>query len=346
MVPGSLRLLAGAAEEARRMAALLRGGEFDIAYFGIIGSPHVVMGIRQAVAAPLVGRFCVVPSNAPQDSDFAHRLMEWAAVRCFDGLIANANYGKEAWVRRTRISPARVRVIYNGIDVNAFEPRRDAEVVRAEIGVPASCPVVGMTARLHPMKGHVYLLRAAAEVAKAFPDVHVVLVGEGGQRSALERTAEELGIRGRVHFLGHRTDVADVTQVFDVAVLPSVAGEGFPHTVMEAMALRKPMVASRFSGIPEEVDDGVTGTLVPPGDAKALAEAITDLLRDPAKAQAFGEAGRRRVEEKFTLPRMLDETFDLFSGLVERRRRRAQRPRTPRRLTSGTASAGGRTGCG
>jgi glycosyltransferase involved in cell wall biosynthesis len=131
--------------------------------------------------------------------------------------------------------------------------------------------------------------------------------------------AEELGIGGRVHFLGYRTDVADVTQVYDVAVLPSVAGEGLPHAVLEAMALRKPMVASRFSGIPEEVEEGVTGTLVPRGDVKGLAGAIIDLLTNPEKARAFGEAGRRRVEEKFALKRMLDETFALYEELLCRK---------------------------
>ena len=265
MVPGDLKLLAGAAGEARRMAALLRGGNFDIAYLGITGCPHVALGIRRAVAGPFVGRFCIVPSDAPGGSSLAHRALEWAALRCFDELIANAVYARETWVRRTKLPPARFHVIYNGIDVNAFVPRRPAETVRAEIGVPAGCPVIGVTARLDLIKGHAYLLRAIPDVIRAVPDAHVVLAGEGRLRSVLERTAEELGIRERVHFLGNRTDVADVTQVYDVAVLPSVAGEGLPHTVLEAMALRKPMVASRFSGIPEEVDDGVTGTLVPPG---------------------------------------------------------------------------------
>ena len=119
-------------------------------------------------------------------------------------------------------------------------------------------------------------------------------------------------------------------QVFDVAVLPSVAGECLPYVLMEAMALRKPVVATRFSGIPEEVEDGVTGTLVPLRAPKALAEAVIELLRNPDKARAFGEAGRRRVEERFTQKRMLEETFALFDELIARkssRQRRAARLR-------------------
>ena len=109
-----------------------------------------------------------------------------------------------------------------------------------------------------------------------------------------------------------------MTQLYDVAVLPSVAGECLPYVLMEAMALRKPVVATRFWGIPEEVEDGVTGTLVPLGRPKALAEAVIELLRNPDKARAFGEAGRRRVEVKFTQERMLDETFALYEELLGR----------------------------
>ena len=150
--------------------------------------------------------------------------------------------------------------------------------VRAEIGVPAGSPVIGVTARLHTIKGHAYLVQALPEVLRSVPDAHVVLTGDGPDRRDLERMVVGAGLGARVHFLGHRTDVPDVTQVYDVAVVPSL-WECLPYVLMEAMALGKPVVASRVGGIPEVVADGVTGTLVPPRDSGALAAAIVDLLR-------------------------------------------------------------------
>jgi glycosyltransferase involved in cell wall biosynthesis len=140
----------------------------------------------------------------------------------------------------------------------------------------------------------------------------------------LEQQARDLHVADRVHFMGFRADVADLTQLYDVAVLPSLS-EALGYVLLEAMALRKPVVASRIDGIPEVVEDGVTGTLGPCKDPKALAEAIIDLLKNPGKARAFGDAGRRRVEEKFTQKRMMDETFALFDELLRRKNGRKER---------------------
>ena len=150
--------------------------------------------------------------------------------------------------------------------------------------------MLGVTARLHPIKGHRYLLDAMPQVLSAVPGAHLVLAGDGLNRPALEQ-ARALRIADRVHFLGHRTDVADVTQLYDVAVLPSVAGECLPYVLMEAMALRKPVVATRFWGIPEEVEDGVTGTLGAAQGAEGAGGAVIELLKNTDKARAFGEAG-------------------------------------------------------
>jgi glycosyltransferase involved in cell wall biosynthesis len=319
--PRSLRLLAGALGEARRMAAFFRAHPVDLLHFNDTGCEPAVLAARLAGVPAITGTLHVLPSYEPGQSDLAHRCIEQVSMRCLDAAVAVSEFTRQAWLRRTHVDPGRVRVIYNGFDMDAFQPARPQQAVRAKIGVPAGCPVVGMTARLHGMKGHVYLLRALPRVLEAVPDAHVVLAGDGGLRQALEQQARGAGIADRVHFLGHRTDVADVTQVYDLAVLPSVSLETLGYALMEAMVLRKPVVASRFSGIPEVVAEGVTGTLVPPRDPPALAAAIVDLLSDRRKARRFGEAGYRRVKEHFTMRRMLEETFALYQELLRRRRR-------------------------
>ncbi len=121
--------------------------------------------------------------------------------------------------------------------------------------------------------------------------------------------------------------MADVTQLYDLAVLPSVSLETLGYALLEAMTLRKPCVASRFSGIPEVVEEGVTGMLVPPREPAPLADAIVGLLSDPARRREFGEAGRRRVEERFTMEKMLSATFALYDELLKRKRRHGGRTR-------------------
>jgi glycosyltransferase involved in cell wall biosynthesis len=322
MAPASLKLLAGTVLEVLHMAALFRRHSVDLLHFNDTGCQPALLAAKLAGTPWVIGTLHSLPRYTPESMDPAHRYIEWVSMRSLDVAIAVSKFTKEAWVRRIRVNPNRIRVIYNGINVAAFRPCNPAEELRVETGVPPRCPVIGVTARLYPLKGHRYLLDAMPQVLSAVPRAHLVVTGDGVLRAALEQQARALRIADRVHFLGFRADVADVTQLYDVAVLPSVSLECLPYALMEAMALRKPVVASRFSGIPEVVDDGVTGTLVPRRDPKALAEAIIDLLKNPDKARAFGEAGRRRVEEKFTQERMLNETFALYDELVRCRNRR------------------------
>jgi len=319
VAPRSLRLLSGTAGEVRRMAAFFRHHPVDLLHFNDTGCQPALMAARLAGIRCITGTLHSLPSYEAVDVDLVHRGIECAGMRSLSAAIAPSEFSKRAWVRRTRVRPRRIRVIHNGVDAAAFRPGRPAEAVRAEVGVPAGCPVIGMTARLHPVKGHAHLLRALPQVLRAVPDAHLLLVGGGPERARLEGLADEEGVGERVHFLGHRTDVADVTQLYDVTVLASHA-ESLPYTLIEAMLLGKPAVASRCGGIPEVVEDGVTGTLVPPGNPDALATAVIDLLAHPAKAREFGEAGRRRAGQVFTREQMLSETFALYEELLDRAR--------------------------
>jgi glycosyltransferase involved in cell wall biosynthesis len=190
----------------------------------------------------------------------------------------------------------RVQVVPNAVDVDAF----DAAPARP-IGDQwrDDRPVVLCAARLHEQKGHRYLLDAIPDV----PNASFIFAGEGPERNALEAQSRALDISERVVFLGARSDVPALLQSCDVFVLPSLY-EGLPLAVLEAMASRKPVVATRIGGTDEAVVDGETGFLVPARNPPALAAALNALLEDPDRARAMGAAGRVRVERRFSSKRI------------------------------------------
>jgi glycosyltransferase involved in cell wall biosynthesis len=197
-----------------------------------------------------------------------------------------------------------IDLIYNGVDLDRYAPQEPCSTLRDEYGLEPGSQVVGVVARLEPEKGHPTLLDAWPLVLHAAPDAYLLVVGEGSQRDALERQSAELRVAHRVVFTGRRDDVPAVTAALDVAVLPSYR-EAQGLSVLEAMALSRPVVASNVGGIPEMIDDGLTGLLVPPHDAPALAGAITRLLVDPTYADAIARRGHDTVHERFCLEQMV-----------------------------------------
>ena len=169
--------------------------------------------------------------------------------------------------------------------------------------------------RLAAVKGVAMLLGAMAELIAPFPDLRLTLIGDGPERAGLEALSRELGVDGVVTFAGARTqtEVAEALATANLFVLPSFA-EGVPVVLMEAMASRLPVITTRIAGIPELVEDGVSGRLVPPGNLPALIEAIADLLSDPARARTMGAAGRAKVEAEFDIARESAK----IAGLMDR----------------------------
>lgn len=151
-------------------------------------------------------------------------------------------------------------------------------------------------------------------ILQSCPDTFFLVVGEGGQRKALETLAQDLGISGRTIFTGFREDVAELMGLIDVFVLPSL-WEGHPITVLEAWALEKPVVATSVDSTKYLVEDGKTGILVPPRGPQAIASAVLSLLDNPARAKELGTAGRQRVEADFTLERMVERMENLYLEL-------------------------------
>lgn len=210
---------------------------------------------------------------------------------------------------------APVTLIYNGVDLERYDHQEPCCTLREEYGLPAEGPMVGVVARLEAEKGHPTLIDAWPHVLAEFPDATLLIVGEGSRREALEAQVAALGISRSVVFTGRRDDVPAVTAALDVAVLPSYR-EAQGLTILEAMALSRPVVASNVGGIPEMIEDGRTGLLVPPHDAGALASAITRLLRDHPLADTLARTAHDMVHERFCVELMARAVETIYDEAV------------------------------
>jgi glycosyltransferase involved in cell wall biosynthesis len=207
--------------------------------------------------------------------------------------------------------PARkIDVIYNAVEPERYGAPAPAGVREELAGSPERCLVLTV-ARLHDQKGHRFLLKAAVDV----PGAVFAIAGDGPERPALERQARELGVEDRVLFLGHRQDVPLLLAACDVFALPSLY-EGSPLAVLEAMAARRPVIASAIGGPSELIDDGVEGLLVPPGDAAGLAAALRRLCGDAELRSSLAEQGRKRVEQEFTAAAMTARVTEVYEDLL------------------------------
>ena len=210
------------------------------------------------------------------------------------------------------LPPKKLSTVHYALDVNRFRSS-----TAGELSFEASKPVIGTVSRLIHQKGIHVLLQAFAACARQHPTISLVVVGDGPERSALENSAKELGIDHRVHFLGYRSDVDRILPHMDIFTLPSF-GEGFGLVLLEAMAHSKPVVATDVMSIPEIVENGKTGFLVPAKDISALAQALDTLIEDPGLRDQFGKAGYQRVREEFTIEGMVGKTIKEYAEATER----------------------------
>ena len=250
------------------------------------------------------------------------QLNGWVARRA-DRVLANSARLKDELIRDDRVNPERIITISNFVEERALvplEPGRRADW-RARFGIPDGAIAVGCVSRLAPVKNFSALLNAVAALRGSWPDLHVLLIGDGTCRDALEHQATVLGLSGRVHITGLQAAGAENLQgVLDIVVLPSTS-EGFPNAVVEAMAARVPVIATDVGGVSDVVVDRVTGLLIPAEDPEALAGALELLLHDHSLRQALADAGRARVAEMHTADRVVWQTQALYLSLLQQQPR-------------------------
>lgn len=297
-----------------RMVAYLRRGKFDVVHAHDLWSNMIGL-----VAGKLAG----VPVIVTSQRDLSHgdwyqgSRKKWLrrAQNASSAVLTNARMIREGLVSQEGLAADKVRVIYNGVDLDCFE---SSPSLRAKLfpGMERAKLIV-LVGNMHTdVKGQSTLIAAAPEVVAGFPQVRFVLVGDGEKRKDFEVAAQAVGIGATFMFLGRRNDVADILAACDIAVLPSAA-EGMPNAVLEYMAAGLPVVATAVGGNLEVVADGATGILVPPGDAAALAQALSRLLADDVLTLRVARQGRELVEQKFSFERLTREVGALYEQLLQ-----------------------------
>jgi glycosyltransferase involved in cell wall biosynthesis len=281
----------------RELAAYLRREEIDLVHAHMFRAE--VIGTRAALAAGTPVIVATVHSSRVRSGEDVATLA--ALTPAMDRLIVPSESIAEK-VRAEGRGAARFAVIPNGVDLARFALPQPPCTLRDEYAIPCDHVLVGVVARLEPEKGHTHLIAAMPEIVARAPRTWLAIVGEGSLRDALEAQARTLPsvARERIVFTGRRDDIAALTAELDVAALPSLR-EAQGISILEAMARRKPVVASAVGGIPEVLTDGVDGLLVPASDPSALARAIVRLARSPSLRESMGEAGYATVRDRFSI---------------------------------------------
>ena len=208
------------------------------------------------------------------------------------------------------ITRDRITIVHDGVNVDLIQ-KLDPVDARATFWLPHGAPVIGNVAALAGHKGQRHLVAAAARIVRAVPDARFLIVGDGELREPLEKQIKSLALERHVLLTGFRADALALMKSFDLFVMSSIT-EGLGSAVLEAMACNRAVVATRAGGLPEAVDDGVTGLLVPTHDEPALADAIVKLLQDAALREAMGQAGRERVVREFSVEKMVKDTIGVY----------------------------------
>lgn len=290
---------------------LLRKEQFDIVH-----THTSVGGFYGRIAAKLNRIPSVIWSIHGYGSHVGHKpwkrkifqVIEKIMDHLTDHYIAISRSIKEEGVSRGITTPDKVKIIYNTIDLNRFSVITISEEFLRACG---SFPIIGTIARLEPQKGIEYLIKSVPLIKRSVPSIKVLVVGDGPLREKLEKMADDLNVSNSIFFLGWRTDIAEILSVMDVFCAPSL-WEGFGMVLLEAMAMKKPVVASEIGGIPEVVKNNETGILVPPANFRSFATAVTRLLKDRELAVRMGEAGRKRVEKEFIIEKMINDYYKIY----------------------------------
>jgi glycosyltransferase involved in cell wall biosynthesis len=222
------------------------------------------------------------------------------------------------WALREGVTPeSKVAKIYSGIELNHFRPvsAEEKKRIRKKWGIRPRDPVIGMISKLWEGKGHATLIQAFRDIKREMAQAKLVIVGEGYLQDELVALVDRLGLRDSVLFTGFQMDVFEIIATFDVAVLPSFF-EGMGRVLLEAMAMEKPVVATRVGGIPDLVDDGVNGFLLSPGKTRELAQALLKVLRDKKLARKLGKEGRKKTTERFSAESMVQSIDRIYRELL------------------------------
>jgi glycosyltransferase involved in cell wall biosynthesis len=274
------------------------------------------------LAAPVV--IASIRDCAPYLTPMQKRVQRYAC-QFADRILVNAE-AVRSWLLDEGFDESKITVIRNGVELSRFSTVPDPAKLRHDLGLPLDTPLVAVVSRLTELKGLENFIEAAAMVAPTHPAARFLIVGETNPAhcdylEVLKGLTRQRGIEDRVIFTGLRSDVPALLSSVSVSVMPSL-NEALSNVLLESMAAGAPTVATRVGGTPEALIDGETGLLVPPGDAREIATAVSRLLDDQAFARALGRSARQLIEDRFSVERMVRSTEDVYAELLARKTRR------------------------
>lgn len=314
--------------EARRrglpVRALSMAGEADVTFpFRFRGvlretAPHLVhLHSRRGAdtLGALTTRLLGIPAVLSRRVDNPEAGWSLAAkYRLYDAVITISQAIRQVLVDQG-VPGEKVRCVHSALDPAPFQGPCREQDFRAHFDLAPGDPVVGMAAQFIPRKGHAVLLDAIPQLLRAHPGVRFLLFGRGPLLDDIREKARSQGLEDHIRFPGFREDLPDLLPCLDILVHPALK-EGLGIILLQASAAGLPIVASRAGGVPEAVEDGETGILVPPADPGALAQALSTLLENPEKARAMGAAGRIRVRERFSVERMVAGNLAVYREVL------------------------------
>lgn len=258
--------------------------------------------------------------HAPKDEGRSHWRYElmWASFRYFaDLILAVSESVRSNIIEVGRLPAGKVITMHNGIEINGFskESVSKAVVKRSDFDIPEDAKVILTVAVLRKPKGIQFVLEALPQILQEAPDTYYLIIGDGKYRHTLEELARSSKIAERVRFAGFRTDIPALLALGDIFILPTL-DDALPTVLMEAMAARKPLIASNVGGVPEILQDGINGILVPPGDPQAIGEACVELLTDRELIEAYTAAGFEIVQKNFNIDTQVAKLEQTYQELI------------------------------
>ena len=299
------------------LARLIRREKFNIIH------THGYFASTFGRTAGIIARVPVIIAHvhsAYHEYALRNLLMENILSRFSDRIICVSRAVQRFVIETERVREDKTCLIYNAANISPSVLSLEASChEREQLGIDKQDVVITIVASLTPNKGHRVLLDAFAQVVKKYPLTKLLVVGDGPLMGKLRASADHLGIASRVIFAGQRRDVPSLLQLSDISLLPSIMREGLGIALIEAMAMKLPLIGTKVGGIPEVIEHNVNGLLVSPGNPQELATAMETLVQDGNMRERMGRRGKEIYEEKFTLPRLIGLVENLYDELLEKK---------------------------
>lgn len=300
-------------KEFYHLQSLIKEDNFNIAHIHLYAPDSCRTAILAASMAGI--RVITTEHNNSIKTTFRLNVLKKLNQHLIHKIIAVSEAVRERLIQEREIDSMKIRCIPNGVDSTHYNKNNYSvnliEDLKSNFTFNKSTLLIGMIGALHRNKGYNYLLLAAKSIIKKHPNTKLIFIGEGDFREELEKITQHLNFKKNVEFLGYIEEVSPYYSIFDIFVLPSLV-EGMPLCVLEAMAMGVPVIATAVDGSKELVLDGETGLLVQPKNDTALSEAMEYMIKNPEKVKEMANAGKRRIRDKYSLQRNIEQTFDLY----------------------------------